>query len=95
MILQAAQVRKDHYVPERGVAYDPEACHTCTIHAGTVVQQVNTFTLSTQPAFPCSEIAAHNLTNTQRKETAHPARICSGTNPCKPVLSACFQLARL
>ena len=39
-MLQAAQVRKDCYVPENGIAYDPDACHTCTIHCGTIVQQV-------------------------------------------------------
>lgn len=40
-VLQAAQVRKDCYVPEHGFAYDPDACHKCTIHCGTVVQQVH------------------------------------------------------
>ena len=39
-MLQAAQVRKDCYVPENGVAYDPDACQTCTIACGTLVQQV-------------------------------------------------------
>ena len=39
-MLQAAQVRKDRYVPEKGVAYDPDACHASTIYCGTMVQQV-------------------------------------------------------
>ena len=42
--MQAAQVRKDSYVPEPGHVYDPEACHACTIYAGTMVQQVSSIT---------------------------------------------------
>jgi hypothetical protein len=38
--MQAAQVRKSNYVPEKGVDYDPDKSHTCTVYAGTVVQQV-------------------------------------------------------
>ena len=39
-LMQAAQVRKTNYVPEKGVDYDPDKSHTCTVYAGTVVQQV-------------------------------------------------------
>lgn len=39
--LQAAQVRKACYVPDPGLDYDPEANRTCTVYAGTVVQQVS------------------------------------------------------
>ena len=39
--MQAAQVRKCNYVPEKGIDYDPDKNHTCTVYAGTVVQQVN------------------------------------------------------
>ncbi len=38
--MQAAQVRKSNYVPEKGMDYDPDKNHTCTVYAGTVVQQV-------------------------------------------------------
>jgi len=38
--MQAAQVRKSSYVPEKGMDYDPDKNHTCTVYAGTVVQQV-------------------------------------------------------
>jgi len=38
--MQAAQVRKSNYVPEKGRDYDPDKNHTCTVYAGTVVQQV-------------------------------------------------------
>ena len=38
--LQAAQVRKSSYVPDPGVKYDPDRYHSCTIYAGTMVQQV-------------------------------------------------------
>ncbi|DBA71770.1 TPA: hypothetical protein ACH3X2_011036 [Trebouxia sp. C0005] len=37
---EAAQVRKSNYVPEKGMDYDPDKNHTCTVYAGTVVQQV-------------------------------------------------------
>ncbi|KAL0048212.1 hypothetical protein WJX82_010068 [Trebouxia sp. C0006] len=37
---EAAQVRKSSYVPEKGMDYDPDKNHTCTVYAGTVVQQV-------------------------------------------------------
>ena len=40
-LLQAAQVRKSNYVPEKGVDYDPDKHHTCTVYAGTMVQQVS------------------------------------------------------
>ena len=43
--LQAAQVRKSSFVPEGGVVktngYHPDTHHTCTVHAGTFVQQVS------------------------------------------------------
>ena len=42
MTVQAAQVRKSNHVPERGVDYDPDKNHTCTVYAGTLVQQVYT-----------------------------------------------------
>ena len=38
--MQAAQVRKSNYVPEKGMDYDPDKNHTCTVYAGTLVQQV-------------------------------------------------------
>ncbi|DBA96365.1 TPA: hypothetical protein ACH3X3_002538 [Trebouxia sp. C0006] len=41
---EAAQVRKSGFVPEGGVmktnGYHPDTHHTCTVHAGTFVQQV-------------------------------------------------------
>ena len=37
---QASQVRKSNYVPEKGLAYDPDKNHTCTVYSGTMVQQV-------------------------------------------------------
>ena len=40
VLLQAAQVRKSNYVPERGLDYDPETNNTSTVYAGTTVQQV-------------------------------------------------------
>ena len=40
LLMQAAQVRKSNYVPEKGMDYDPDKNHTCTVYAGTVVQQV-------------------------------------------------------
>ena len=40
-VMQATQVRKSKYVREKGVDYDPDTHRTCTVHAGTVVQQVN------------------------------------------------------
>ena len=45
MALQAAQVRKTNYVAEKGVDYDPDKHHTCTVYAGTMVLQVD--------AMPC------------------------------------------
>jgi len=42
--MQAAQVRKDSYMPEQGHVYDPDTCHACTIYAGTMVQQVSSIT---------------------------------------------------
>ena len=39
-LLQAAQVRKSGFVPEAGREYHPEAQHSSTIFAGTVVKQV-------------------------------------------------------
>ena len=41
--MQAAQVRKSSFVARSSDtqhAYYPETHHSCTIHAGTVVQQV-------------------------------------------------------
>ena len=38
--MQAAQVRKSNYVPEKGMDYNPDKNHTCTVYAGTLVQQV-------------------------------------------------------
>ena len=37
---QASQVRKSNYVPQKRVDYDPDKSHTCTVYAGTMVQQV-------------------------------------------------------
>ncbi|DBA94074.1 TPA: hypothetical protein ACH3X1_001722 [Trebouxia sp. C0004] len=37
---EATQVRKSNYVREKGVDYDPEKHRTCTVYAGTLVQQV-------------------------------------------------------
>jgi len=56
--MQAAQVRKDSYVPEPGHVYDPEACHACTIYAGTMVQQVNSITQN--PLKKCHESRLHS-----------------------------------
>jgi len=39
-VMQATQVRKSNYVREKGVAYDPDKHRTCTVYAGTLVQQV-------------------------------------------------------
>lgn len=41
-MLQAEQLRKCAYVSAPGQDYDPEKDRTCTIYAGTMVQQVNT-----------------------------------------------------
>lgn len=41
--LQAAQVRKSNYVPEKGVDYDADKHSTCTVYAGTLIQQVAFF----------------------------------------------------
>ena len=40
--MQAAQVRKASFVPDNQhlAPYDPETHHSCTVHAGTYVQQV-------------------------------------------------------
>ena len=42
--MQAAQVRKVSFVPDDQLVasgmYDPETHHSCTVHAGTYVQQV-------------------------------------------------------
>ena len=40
MRLQAEQVRKSRYVPEFCVDYHPDKYQSCTVYAGTVVQQV-------------------------------------------------------
>ena len=37
---EAVQVRKSSYVPDEGVEYDPDNYHSCTVYAGTIVQQV-------------------------------------------------------
>ena len=42
-VVQAAQVRKSSYVSDPGVQYDPDSYHTCTVYAGTIVQQVSTY----------------------------------------------------
>ena len=39
-LLQAAQVRKAAFVPEDGVRYNPDRHQSCTVYAGTTVQQV-------------------------------------------------------
>ncbi len=42
--LQAAQVRKSSFVTheeEKSGAYHPETHHSCTVHAGTFVQQAS------------------------------------------------------
>ena len=41
-MLQAEQLRKCAYVSAPGQDYDPERDRSCTIYAGTMVQQVNT-----------------------------------------------------
>ena len=70
--VQAAQVRKSQYVPEKRVDYDPDRHHTCTVYAGTMVQQVAALQL---PAYylaaswwlPCTclvttlKVPAHSL----------------------------------
>lgn len=38
--MQAKQVRKSGYVPDAGVEYDLDSYNSCTIQAGTQVQQV-------------------------------------------------------
>lgn len=38
--LQAEQLRKSAYVPEDEKIYDPDTQRSCTIYAGTMVQQV-------------------------------------------------------
>lgn len=40
--LQTAQVRKTGYVLDVGQDYHPDKYHSCTIYAGTMVQQVHT-----------------------------------------------------
>lgn len=47
--LQASQLRKSNYVPEKGVDYDPDKANSCTVYAGTVVQQV-----TPHPPCPCA-----------------------------------------
>ncbi len=42
VMLQAEQLRKCAYVSASDQDYDPEKDRTCTIYAGTMVQQVNT-----------------------------------------------------
>ena len=39
-VMQATQVRKSNYVRSKGMDYDPDTHRTCTVYAGTVVQQV-------------------------------------------------------
>ena len=41
-MLQAAQVRKAAFVPEDGVRYNPDQHQSCSVYAGTTVQQVRT-----------------------------------------------------
>lgn len=41
MVLQASQVRKSNYVPEKGLDYEPDKNHTSTVYAGTCIQQVH------------------------------------------------------
>jgi hypothetical protein len=38
--MQAAQVRKNGYVPEPDVNYQPDLHNYCSVYAGTMVQQV-------------------------------------------------------
>lgn len=45
MALQAEQLRKCAYVSAPGQNYDPEKDRSCTIYAGTMVQQVTTTSL--------------------------------------------------
>lgn len=47
MVLQASQVRKSNYVPEKGLDYDPDKNHTSTVYAGTCIQQVHSDSLFT------------------------------------------------
>ena len=61
--VQAAQVRKSHYVPDKGVEYDPEKHHTCTVYAGTIVQQVTVTRVPTsrQSTHPSLCFTGHSL----------------------------------
>ena len=38
--LQAEQLHKSAYVPEQNKEYEPDKDRSCTIYAGTLVQQV-------------------------------------------------------
>ncbi len=38
--MQAAEVRKNGYVPEPDVKYQPDLHKSCSVYAGTMVQQV-------------------------------------------------------
>ena len=38
--MQAVQVRKSSYVADKGMEYQPDLYHQCTVFAGTVVRQV-------------------------------------------------------
>ena len=40
LVLQLTQVRKNAYVAEAGEEYHPDRHRSCTIYAGTLVQQV-------------------------------------------------------
>jgi len=42
-LMQAAQVRKNGYVPEPDVNYQPDVHNYCSVYAGTMVQQVPSF----------------------------------------------------
>ena len=51
--VQAAQVRKSSFAAHGNnskAAYHPETHHSCTIHAGTVIQQVQYAPLMARPA---------------------------------------------
>ena len=58
-VLQAEQLRKSACVPEGNKEYDPDWHRTCTIYAGSMVQQVQQpapmckFTCATAPFIGC------------------------------------------
>ncbi len=54
MVSQVTQVRKNAYVAEAGEEYHPDRHRSCTIYAGTLVQQVcNSHTSIPSSSFRC------------------------------------------